>query len=171
MKQTRLLTGRPGVGKTTLIRQAISGTARIAGGFYTREIRAGTQRQGFEIVTLDGPTAILSHVDFHSPHRVGKYGVNVDNLNSLGVAALRRAIEECELVVVDEIGKMELFSLPFRESVLEAIKSGKKVLGTIMLQPHPWADQIKRDARVEVLTVTRASRQHVQELVQAWLRE
>ena len=166
MKQAYLLTGPPGVGKTTLIKEAITAIEQRAGGFYTREMRSQGVRQGFEIVTLDGASAILASVDFDGPHRVSKYGVMVDNMDNVGVAALRRAIKECDIVVVDEIGKMELFSPAFREAVLEALDSGKKLLGTIMLAPHPWADRIKQDPRVEVVMVSRANHQQVaQELL------
>ena len=170
MKQAYLLTGPPGVGKTTLIKEAITAIEQRAGGFYTREMRSQGVRQGFEIVTLDGASAILASVDFHGPHRVSKYGVMVDNMDNVGVAALRRAIKECDIVVVDEIGKMELFSPAFREAVLEALDSGKKLLGTIMLAPHPWADRIKQDPRVEVVMVSRANHQQVAQELLAWLK-
>jgi len=170
MKQAYLLTGPPGVGKTTLIKEAITAIEQRAGGFYTREMRSQGVRQGFEIVTLDGASAILASVDFHGPHRVSKYGVMVDNMDNVGVAALRRAIKECDIVVVDEIGKMELFSPAFREAVLEALDSGKKLLGTIMLAPHPWADRIKQDPRVEVVMVSRANHQQVAKELLAWLK-
>ena len=170
MKQAYLLTGPPGVGKTTLIKEAITAIEQRAGGFYTREMRSQGVRQGFEIVTLDGASAILASVDFHGPHRVSKYGVMVDNMDNVGVAALRRAIKECDIVVVDEIGKMELFSPAFREAVLKALDSGKKLLGTIMLAPHPWADRIKQDPRVEVVMVSRANHQQVAKELLAWLK-
>jgi len=169
MKQSYLLTGAPGVGKTTLIKQAVSAVQQKAGGFYTREIRTQAKRQGFEIVTLDGPSAILAHVDFQSRYRVGKYGVTVDNLDSVGVTALRRAVQDCDIVVVDEIGKMELFSLAFREALLEALNSGKRILGTIMLASHPWADQIKRDPRVKVILVSRTNHDQVAKEIESCL--
>jgi nucleoside-triphosphatase len=170
MKQAYLLTGRPGVGKTTLIKEAVSVVEQSVGGFYTREIRKQGIRQGFEIVTLGGASAILASVDFHGPRRVSKYGVTVDNLDNVGVTALRRATKECDIVVVDEIGKMELFSPAFREAVLEALDSRKKLLGTIMLAPHPWADRIKQDPRVEVVMVSRANSQQVAKELVAWLK-
>jgi len=169
MRQAYLLCGPPGVGKTTLIREAVSSLGQTAGGFYTREIRNHGARQGFEIVTLDERTGVLAHVEFQSPCRVGKYGVAVGNLEDIGVAALRQATRECDLVVVDEIGKMELFSLAFREAVREALDSGKRLLGTIMLASHPWADHLKRDARVEVVAVSRANRNQRAKEVQEWL--
>ena len=67
MKQAYLLSGAPGVGKTTIIKQAIDTVKEKTGGFYTREIRNQGVRQGFEIVTLDEQSAILAHINIHSP--------------------------------------------------------------------------------------------------------
>jgi nucleoside-triphosphatase len=170
MKQVYLLTGLPGTGKTSLIEQAIAGMGGRAGGFYTEEIRSHGVRQGFRLVTLDGQSVILSHVDIHSPYRVSKYGVDVDSLDRIGVSALHQAAEQCDLVVIDEIGKMELFSTKFRQAVLDIIDSGKRLLGTIMLSPNPWADAIKRKPQVNLLTVTRDNHPEVLEELLGWLR-
>jgi len=170
MKPVYLLTGKPGTGKTSLIKQALAGLESRAGGFYTEEIRSQGIRLGFKLVTLDGREAILAHADFRKRFRVGKYGVDVDGLDRVGVSALRRAAEQCDLVIVDEIGKMELFSAGFREAVLQVIGSGKRVLGTIMLYSNPWADAIKRQPQVNLVTVTRASYQQVLNDLQDWLR-
>ncbi len=169
MKQVYLLTGKPGTGKTSLIKQAIAGLGGKAGGFYTEEIRRGGVREGFRLVTLDGQEAILAHINIHSPHRVGKYGVDIDSLDRAGVSALNRAAEEGSLVIVDEIGRMELFSANFREAVWQIITSGKKVLGTIMFKANPWADRIKRQPQVNVVEVTRANRHQVLEELLVWL--
>ena len=82
-------------------------------------------------------------------------------MDRLGVAALRQALKESDLIVIDEIGKMELMSPRFKEVVTQAINSGRRVLGTIMLNPHPFADEIKRHPEVEVLLVTRDTRLQV----------
>ncbi|MBA7632246.1 Nucleoside-triphosphatase THEP1 [subsurface metagenome] len=169
MKQVYLLTGKPGTGKTSLIKQAIAGLRGKAGGFYTEGIRRGGVREGFRLVTLDGQETILAHINIHSPHRVGKYGVDIDSLDRVGVFALNQAAEECNLVVVDEIGKMELFSTDFREAVWQIINSGKKVLGTIMFKANPWADRIKRQPQVNLVEVTRANRHRVLEELLVWL--
>lgn len=171
MKSVCLLTGKPSTGKTSLIKQALAEIKVKAGGFYTEEIRSQGTRQGFRLVTLDGQTATLAHVDIHSPHRVSKYGVDVDRLEQVGVAALRRTAQEFDLVVIDEIGKMELLSEKFRDTVMEIIDSGKKVLGTIMLQANPFADAIKRKPQVNLLTVTPENRQQVLAEVLRWLKE
>ncbi len=169
MKQVCLLTGRPGTGKTSLIKRAVADMKGKAGGFYTEEIRSQGVRQGFRLVTLDGRSAILAHINIRSPYRVSKYGVDIGSLDRVGVSALRRAVEECDLIVIDEIGKMELFSSSFRETVSKIIDSGKRILGTIMLHPDPWADAIKRHHRVNLITVTRDNHQQVLEKLRHWL--
>jgi nucleoside-triphosphatase len=140
----------------------------MAGGFYTEEIRGGGVREGFRLVTLEGETAVLAHIDLPDPFRVGKYGVDVAALDRVGAKAIRKAIEEKRLVVVDEIGKMELFSTAFQETVAQALEKGR-VLGTIMLAPHPVADRIKALPQVRVLLLTRPSFQARLQEVRAWL--
>ena len=169
MRQVYLLTGRPGTGKTSLIKQAIAELEVRAGGFYTEEIRSQGTRLGFRLVTLDGHQAILAHTDLGKRYRVGKYGVDIESLEQVGVAALYHAAQHRDLVVVDEIGKMELFSVGFREAVSQIIDSGKRVLGTIMLHPHPWADAIKRQSQVKLVTVTRANYSQVLDDLREWL--
>ena len=171
MKSVYLLTGRPGTGKTSLIKQAVSELKVNAGGFYTEEIRGRGTRLGFKLVTLDGQEAVLAHVNLHSRYRVGKYGVDVESLNRVGVFALRQAATQSDLIVVDEIGKMELFSANFREAVLEMIGSGKRVLGTIMLVPNPWADAIKRQPQVNLVEVTRTNYHQVLADLRHWLEK
>ena len=104
-KKALLLTGPPGCGKTTLILRAAERLGERAGGFYTTEVRQSGKRVGFNIVTLDGARATLSHVTLSSPHQVGRYGVDVEALERVGVAALRKAARSRLVVVVDEIGK------------------------------------------------------------------
>ena len=170
MKRALLLTGQPGSGKTALIKEALATSGVKGGGFYTEEIRTGGIRQGFRIVTLDGREAVLAHVSISSPYQVSKYRVDTDALDRVGVAALCQALKETDLIVIDEIGKMELLSPQFKEAVTQAINSGKKVLGTIMLNPHLFADEIKRYPEVEVLLVTRDNRRQVMNKVLDWLR-
>ncbi len=170
MKQVYLLTGRPGTGKTSLIKQVVTGMKGKAGGFYTEEMRSQGTREGFRLVTLDGEEVILAHVNIHSPYRVSKYGVDIDALERVGVPALRQAAQQCGLVVIDEIGKMELFSASFRDTVSQMIDSGTRILGTIMLNPNPWADAIKRQHQVNLITVSRANYQEVLEELLRWLK-
>ncbi len=169
MKKAYLLSGEPGSGKTTIVKEVLAKVGKSAGGFYTEEIRSQGIRQGFQIVTLDGKSATLSHISIISRHRVGKYGVDTGSMDRVAIPAIREAIRSCDIVVIDEIGKMELFSASFRDAVTEALESDKRVLGTIMLAPHPWADGIKRRAEVEIIRVTKANRSEVVDQVLLWL--
>ncbi len=107
-----LITGPPQCGKTTVIQKVVAGFPGRAGGFYTREVREHGRRLGFEIVTLGGEAALLSHVDFPGPLRVGKYGVNLDNFHRVALPAIEVA-PGIALIVVDEVGKMECLSDKF----------------------------------------------------------
>jgi nucleoside-triphosphatase len=171
MGQALLLTGRPGVGKTTVIRAVVARLGARAGGFYTEEIREQGRRTGFRLIALDGPTGTLAGVDTRSPYRVGKYRVCLEDLERVGVAALRRAVDRADLsvVVVDEIGKMELFSPAFREAVLAALESPKPVLATVMARPQPWVDALKARADVTVVEVTLDNRQAMPGRILDWL--
>ena len=169
MKRAYLLSGEPGSGKTTIIKEVLSKVNKSAGGFYTEEIRSQGVRQGFKIVTLDGKSAVLAHTSVRSSHRVSKYGVDTDSMDKVAVPALKQALQSKDIIVIDEIGKMELFSPSFQDAVIEALQSEKKVLGTIMLASHPWADKIKERPEVEVIKVTRFNRSEVTDTVLNWL--
>jgi nucleoside-triphosphatase len=158
MNPVVLLTGRPGVGKTTLVRRVVERLAGRAGGFYTAEIRQGGVRQGFKLVTLGGEQAVIAHVDFVSRQRVSRYGVDVAALDAVGVPAIDQAVATGQVVVIDEIGPMELFSTAFRAAVLRAVDSGRLVLATIVRRPHPWADALKRRPGVRLIEITPANR-------------
>jgi nucleoside-triphosphatase THEP1 len=161
MKSAYLVMGEPGVGKTTLIRQVVTGMRLRAGGFYTEDLRAAGAREGFRIVTLDGDTALLALAGHPGPVHVSKYGLDLDELDRVGVAAMRRAMERGHVVVADEIGRMQLFSSAFRHAVLEAVGSGYPVLGTVMAGRNHYADRIKNHPNVELITVTEENRADV----------
>lgn len=146
------------MGKTTCLRKALELAARPAGGFFTEEIREGGTRVGFALETLDGRTATLAHVRHSGGPRVGKYGVDLEALEHIGVPAILDAVRRGHLVVVDEIGKMELASAAFRAAVEQALQSPVPVLGAILQAPHPWADRVKARPGVELVTVTLANR-------------
>ncbi|MBI2868309.1 MAG: AAA family ATPase [Chloroflexi bacterium] len=169
MRRVYLLTGKPGTGKTSLVRQVAEEARGLAGGFYTEEIRSGGVRLGFRLVTLDGEQAVLSHVEFDKRRRVGKYGVDIAALERVGVAALNAAAATRALVIVDEIGRMELLSDLFTETIFRLLAGGKPVLGTIMLDPHPAADAVKRHPAVKLIGLTRTNREAELAGVRSWL--
>jgi nucleoside-triphosphatase len=168
-----LLTGRPGIGKTTVVRAIAERLGAKAGGFYTQEIRSQGRRTGFRLVALDGPTGILAGVNVSSRYRVGRYRVCVGDLESVGVESLCRAQAQPDVavVIVDEIGKMELVSAAFRDAVSAALDGAKPVVATIMAGSQPWVDEVKNRPDTALVEVTLDNRQELPELVWRWLKK
>jgi len=171
MGRTLLLTGRPGIGKTTVIKAVVGHLGERAGGFYTEEIRDQGRRKGFRLVALDGQAAVMAHVDLRGKGRpqVSRYGVDVGAIERLGVSALRRAMEEEQVLVVDEIGKMELFCKPFKDAVLQAVHGQYTMLATAMSRPNPWVDSLKAMPQMTTWEVTTENRDGVAERVLQWI--
>ena len=152
-----LLTGRPGIGKTTLIKKLIDVTSLSKGGFYTEEIREEGKRVGFSLMTLDGKKSTLASIKIKSPYRVGKYSVDVDSFEAIGVEAIRKAMPTKKLIIIDEIGKMELFSKKFRDVVIQALNTGG-VVATIKKGRSGFIDGIKSRRDVRLLEVNLENR-------------
>ena len=165
-----LLTGRPGVGKTVVVRKVAASLPgwRLAG-FYTEEIRVAGQRQGFRAVTFDGSERIMAHLNLRGSHRVGKYGVDVSVIDQLADAELNLN-PEVNLYLVDEIGKMESLSQRFIAAMRELLNSRPLVLATIAQRGGGFIEKAKQAKGAELLEVTRANRDELPERVLAWLR-
>lgn len=148
-----LLTGPPQCGKTTVVRRVAEAFPGRAAGFYTQEVRRHGRRVGFEIVTLDGGRAWLSHVDFPGPQRVGKYGVSLDNLHRVALPAME-ARPGVDLVVVDEIGKMECLSGPFVEAMERLWAAPVPLLVTVAQKGGGYIQKIKEKPEGQLIAVT-----------------
>lgn len=167
-----LLTGKPGSGKTTLIVNAVAGL-QGTGGFYTSEVREEGQRVGFSISALDGPVGVLARIDARSPVKVGRYGVDLRDLEEVAAASVERALDDpsTDLVVIDEIGAMEIASARFRSAVSRALDSPKRVLGTIQIRQNQFLDLIRARGDVKVVKVDSSSRIVLPELLRSWLEQ
>jgi nucleoside-triphosphatase len=152
-----LITGRPGIGKTTVVERVVARLpAGAATGFVTRERRAGSGRTGFEVRTLDGERAILASLRGDGP-RVGRYRVRLAALDEVAVPSLA-ARPGARLVVVDEIGKMECLSARFRDAVQTALDRPIAVLGTIARAGGGFIEEIRRRPDVTLVEVTHGNR-------------
>jgi len=155
------VTGLPGCGKTTLIKGILKELKIPAKGFFTEEMRKGGERIGFKIVTFSGKEGILAEKGFKSPFKVSKYGVILKNLEEIGVKEIEGGLKGDFLIVIDEIGKMELFSIKFREIILKTLDSKNKILGTIMVKENSFCDKIKQRKDTKVFNLTRENREKV----------
>ncbi|MFO8009313.1 MAG: NTPase [Dehalococcoidia bacterium] len=166
------LEGRPGVGKTTLLRNAANRLADFRiGGFYTSEIREGGARVGFAIETFPGVTGVLAHFSYREGPRVGKYTVDVNTFEKIGVRELERALSDSDIILIDEIGRMELLSAEFRKVVVACLDSNKPVTATIMSRPDPFVDQLKDRSDCRLLKVTAKDREALVERIVSWVKD
>ncbi len=153
-----LLTGRPGVGKSSVIQKVINALGRdTVAGFWTMERRIGGIRAGFSIQTTDGVTGILADVNLHDGPRVGKYTVNVASLNQIAIPSLQKARESGKVIIVDEIASMELKSPRFASEIRLCLDTGR-VLGTIQLRRGAFQDEVRTRSDVRIIEVTTENR-------------
>jgi nucleoside-triphosphatase len=154
-----LITGLPGVGKTTLIRGLAKRLAEYhPAGFYTEEIRnAEGNREGFRIVTLSGRRLVLAHIDFTGRSRVGRYGVDVAEFNQL-LRRLDLGHARSRLFIIDEIGKMECLSHEFVNEVSALLDGPHTVVATIAMKGEGFIRQVKSRPDCRLVTVTRENR-------------
>jgi nucleoside-triphosphatase len=176
MTRVLLLTGASGVGKTNVLTKtvdALKAKGINVGGMISREVREGGVRVGFEIFDLSsGKRGWLAKVNGQSGPQVGKYHVNLGDIDKIGAAGIIQALENCSVIAIDEIGPMELFSPKFKQAVVQAMESKKLVLAVVHGKAKdPLVTQVKRKADAEIFNVTFSNREKLPEkLIQKAIR-
>jgi nucleoside-triphosphatase len=163
MKRLLFVTGRPGIGKTTVmlkVAEGLKAKGYRVGGMISKEVRLEGKRVGFEITNLGtGVKGWLAHAEQRAGPQLGKYRVNLSDLDSIGAQAVLEASRNADVVVIDEIGPMELFSNAFRKAVNEALNSSKLVLAVIHHSVRdPLVESIKKRNDLFMATVDLANR-------------
>jgi nucleoside-triphosphatase len=157
---TRLLVqARPGAGKTTAFRRLVEllREARVpVAGFTTEELRERGRRVGFAVESLDGERATLAHRSLSGPPRVGRYGVDLEAFERVALPSLRAPTKG--VVLIDELGKMELASERFRAAVERLFDEPVALAATVHLARHPFTDALKRRPDVELVRLGAANR-------------
>lgn len=170
MKKLLFLTGDPSVGKTTVLMKivdALRASGYGVGGMMSREIRSHRGRTGFEVLDLaSGRRGLLASSGRQDGPRLGRYRVNLSDLDDVGAEAIVDAVEREGVIVIDEIGPMELFSSKFKEAVENAFASGKLVIGVV----HRKADNnlinaVRAREDAEIAVVTFENRNGLHELI------
>jgi len=176
LKRLIFITGRPGIGKTSVLLRAVDGLKARGykvNGMVSREVRKSGVRVGFEISDLGtGRKGWLAHVNQPTGPQVSKYRVNLNDINVIGAISILNAVENADVVVVDEIGPMELFSPAFKEAVGQAIRSEKPVLGTIHQRAKdPLITAVRAREDAETLEVTYQNRGELHNLIVSRVEE
>jgi nucleoside-triphosphatase len=123
-----LLTGDPHVGKSTILQKLVDSIENKRG-FITRELLGEHERTGFELISDDGATSLLASVESNSEIRVSRYGVEVESLNSF--AGSIKPFKNGDILYIDEIGQMELYSSVFKDLVAKYLEADNLFIGTI----------------------------------------
>jgi nucleoside-triphosphatase len=169
-KRLLLISGSPGVGKTTLLLkviEALRAKGYRVGGMISRDVRMSGSRVGFDVTDLNSDKkGWLASVHQGRGPQVGKYRVDIEDLNEVGVKAILEACEKLDVVVIDEIGPMELFSEQFKETVKKAVESKKLVVSTIHRKMgNEFIDSIKKREDAEIHVLTYVNREHMLETI------
>lgn len=162
-KRLLFMTGDPGIGKTTITLETVEdlkARGYRVGGMISREARSHGIRVGFEILDLDSNRrGWLALVDQDHGPKVGKYQVNLEDLDNVGVESLSRAVEDSEVVIIDEVGPMELHSEKFKDAVRKAVGTRKLVIGVIHRSSRDaLIEELKGREDFELIKVTEANR-------------
>ena len=172
------VTGLPRSGKSAVMEKVVSmlsderreemrargddvASAKLLGGMRCEPVVENGERVGFKCINFQtGEEAVMAHKSIDSRLRVLGYGIDPEALERVAVPAIQEAMDDYEVLVIDEIGKFSVESEAFVEVVRKAMEVDKPTLLTLHKKSrHPLLQDIRRrdDARIlEVTPVNRA---------------
>ncbi len=151
-----------------MVQKAAAATGCRVGGVLARDKRFKDRRVGFELLDLStGATGMLADESGSGP-QLGKYRVHPEDLDGIGAKAVENALG-CDLIVIDEVGPMELTSRRFVVAVEKALSSDRPMLVVLHeWSPHRLAKKIR--ATFKVVTVTQENRDALAKEIASELR-
>ena len=160
------ITGLPNAGKThTLVKviEMLEAEDLKVGGMITEPIMDDKKRSGFYVIDWrTKEKGVLASTDIVSKFMVGKYGIDLSVLEDVGVRALETACIESDVIVIDEVGKIEVESEKFVNAVKAALDVEKPILLTLHKKSrNPLLQDIRRRDDVRILEVTPINRNHL----------
>ena len=163
MKKNIFLTGAPSSGKTTVIKKIIETLNKPKNGFYTEEKRINGKRVGFLMRTVNGKEGYLAHQDIDSKFHIRRYGVSIENIENIAAPSIEP--RENNVIILDEIGKMECFSPVFIEAAKKALDSPNIVIGTITFGGTGFIQEVKKRSDIEIIEVTPENRNSLPDMI------
>ncbi|QOR35180.1 AAA family ATPase [Clostridium sp. 'deep sea'] len=162
MKKKIFITAKPRTGKSTAIKKVVDLIGKEnCYGFYTEEIRIDGKREGFKIITMDGREGILASTRSESKVRLSRYGLELDTFEELCISSITNLPNTDKLIIIDEVGPIQMFSESFKKTLIEVIKEPNPIIGTIFFKDHPWIDEFKNRAEVSLIEITFDNRDEI----------
>jgi nucleoside-triphosphatase len=159
-----LLTGPPRAGKTTIVdglaRELRAANASV-GGFIAREVREHGERTGFQVEDFAGQRAMMAHAAWTTGHPVGRYRVDVTAFDSIAIPAIEHALSAADVIIIDELGQMELCSDAFVRTIGKLFTTTTPLVATVHAKSHPVTDELKKRPDVELLELSATNRDEV----------
>lgn len=164
-----LLTGSPGIGKSTVLKKVAADLKISKYGIVAKEIKNDqSQRMGFEAVALNGNSRVFAHKSlFKTELTVGKYYVDIKAIDDFVVPELKKGLNKNKTIVfIDEIGRMQSFSKEFLNTVKDLFSGKSNLLATIVFEDEPWSLEFKKHPNAIMIEVNIKNREYLPEILE-----
>ena len=168
------ITGLPRSGKSAVLDKVVSMVVdehktdfrssasglKVIGGMRTEAIIENGERVGYACIDIEtGERGVMAHREIDSRNRILGYGIDPSEVDRIGVPAIQNAVGNCEILVVDEVGKFSVESEGFVDVVRAALEYDMPTLLTLHKKSrHPLLQDIRRRDDGRILEVTPVNR-------------